>query len=94
MKIPNFLQSTYSLLVQTFPNGISEEYYWIILYLLYDYIADENLAIVMSVFTGKSLAVVSNDLYGVCQMTFDSKLLDEVKNKLNANGFEEWKKEE
>lgn len=91
MKIPDFLQSTYLLLVQTFPNGISVEEYWTILYLLYDHIADENLAIVMSVFTGKSLAVVSNDLYGVCQRSFDSKLLDEVKNKLNANDFEEWK---
>lgn len=94
MKIPDYLQSTYLLLVQTFPNGISEEYYWIVLYLLYDYIADENLAMVMSLLTGKSIAEVSNDLYGVCQMMLDSRLMNEVENKLNENGFEEWKKEE
>lgn len=91
--IPDFLQSTYLLLVQSFPNGISEEYYWAILYLLYDYIADENLAIVMSEFAGKSWTMVTNDLYGVCHMKFDQGLLDEVREKLDANGFEEWKRE-
>ena len=94
MEIPNFLQSAYVMLTRTFPDRVSEGYYWAILYLLYDYLADENLAIVMSAFSGKSSAEVANDVLGVCQMTFDSKLLEEVKNKLDANGFEEWKKEE
>lgn len=94
MEIPNFLQSTYTMLMQAFPDRVSEEYYWAILYLLYDYFADENLAIVMSAFWGKSSAEVANDILGVCQMKLDSKLLEEVKNKLDANGFEEWKKEE
>ena len=94
MKIPEYLQTTYQMLTQAFPDGIGEEYYWIILYLLYDYMADENLAIVMSVVTGKSLAMVSNDLYGVCQMKMDFRLLDEVKCKLDDSGFEEWKNEE
>lgn len=93
MTIPDYLQSTYLLLVQSFPNGISDEYYWAILYLLYDYVADENLAIVMSRFAGKSWAMVTNDLYGVCQMKFAPRLLDEVREKLDANGFEEWKRE-
>ena len=94
MEIPDYLQSTYLMLIRAFPNGINEELYWIVLYLLYDYIADENLSIVMSFFSGKSLATVSNDIYGVCQMKFDYKLLEEVKNKLDANGFDEWKKED
>lgn len=94
MKIPDYLQTTYQMLAQVFPDGISEKYYWIILFLLYDYMADENLAMVMSVVTGKSIAMVSNDLYGVCQMKLDSKILDEVKCKLDASGFEEWKNEE
>lgn len=93
MEIPDFLQPTYLMLARTFPKGISEEYYWIIMYLLYEYFADENLALVMAAFSGKSIAMVSNDLYGVNQMKFNSKLLDEVKNMLDANGFEEWKKE-
>ena len=92
-EIPDFLKPTYSMLARTFPKGISEEYYWIILYLLYEYFADENLALVMAAFSGKSIAMVSNDLYGIYQMKFDSKLLDEVKNMLDANGFEVWKKE-
>ena len=93
MDLPDYLQSTYLMLVKTFPKGINEKYYWIILYLLYEYFADENLALVMAAFSGKSIAMVSNDIYGVNQMKFDSKLLDEVKNMLEANGFEEWKKD-
>ena len=93
MNLPDYLQSTYLMLVKTFPKGINEKYYWIILYLLYEYFADENLALVMAAFSGKSIAMVSNDIYGVNQMKFDSKLLDEVKNMLEANGFEEWKKD-
>ena len=78
------------MLTQAFPDGISEEYYWIILYLLYNYMADENLTLVMSFFSGKSLAIVANDIYGVSQMKFDSELLEEVKCRLGANGFDEW----
>lgn len=92
-EIPDFLQPTYSMLVRTFPKGISEEYYWIILYLLYVHFADENLALVMAAFSGKSIAMVSNDLYGVNRMKFDSKLVKEVKNMLDANGFAEWKED-
>lgn len=93
MIVPDFLQPTYLMLEQAFPDGVSEKHYWIILYLLYDYMADENLAIVMSAFSGKSWEEVTNDLYGVCHMNFAPKLLEEVKMKLDANGFEEWKEE-
>lgn len=92
MRIPEFLKSTYIMLFETFPNGICEEYYWIILYLLYDYMADENLALVMSFFIDKPLGVIENDIYRVCKMEFDFELLDEIKSRLDKCGFEEWKK--
>lgn len=41
-------------------------------------------------FSGKPLAIVANDIYGVSQMKFDSELLEEVKCRLGANGFDEW----
>ena len=48
--LPDALKSTYDMLAESFPDGINEEQYWIILYLLYDDMSDENLAIVMSHF--------------------------------------------
>lgn len=92
MRIPEVLKSTYMMLYQVFPDGISEEYYWIVLYLLYDYMADENLAVVMSFFIDKPLEIIENDIYRVCQMQLDSELLDKIKSKLEQYGFEEWKK--
>lgn len=86
------LKSTYDLLSETFPEGISEEYYWIILYLLYNDMSDENLAIVMSDFVDKSIGIISNDIYRVCQMEFDSALLHEIENRLERHGFIDWKK--
>lgn len=86
------LKSTYDMLAESFPDGISEEQYWIILYLLYDDMSDENLAIVMSHFVNKSYAIISNDIYRACQMEFDSVLLDEIENRLEKHGFIDWKK--
>lgn len=91
MRIPEFLKSTYIMLIETFPDGICEEYYWVTLYLLYDYMADENLALVMSYFINKPLEIIMNDIYRVCKMEFDSKLTEEIKSRLDKCGFEEWK---
>lgn len=82
------------MLFEAFPNGVCEEEYWIILYLMYDYMSDENLALIMSFFINKPLGIIENDIYRVCQMKFDSNLLEKVKNRLDKCGFEEWKKEE
>ena len=48
------------MLFETFPNRICEEYYWVILYLLYEYMSDENLALVMSYFINKPLEIIVN----------------------------------
>lgn len=93
MKIPDFLKSTYIMLYQAFPNGVDEESYWALLHLLYDYMADENLALIMSAFVDGSLGVITNDIYKVHQMKFNKKVIKEVKRKLDKCGFEDWKKE-
>lgn len=93
MKIPDFLKSTYTMLYQAFPNGVDEESYCALLYLLYDYMADENLALIMSAFVDRSLGVITNDIYKVHQMKFNKKTIKEVKQKLDKCGFEDWKKE-
>jgi len=94
MRIPEFLKSTYIMLIEAFPNGICEEYYWVILYLLYDYISDRNLALVMSYLINKPSEIIMNDIYRVCQMEFNFKLIEEINGKLDKYGFEEWKKED
>lgn len=71
MKLPEALNSTYDMLLAAFSDGISEEYYWIVLYLLYDYMSDENLAIVMSNLVNKSVEIISNDIYKAYRMEFD-----------------------
>jgi len=93
MKIPDFLKSTYTMLYQAFPQGVEEESYWALLSLLYDYMADENLALIMSVFVDRPLGVITNDIYKVFQMKFNKKVIKEVKQKLDTCGFEDWKKE-
>lgn len=92
MRVPKFLESTYFMLHDAFPNGICEEDYWAILYLLYDNMADENLALVMSYILNKPLEIIMNDIYKVCRMKIDSELIEEVKSILDEYGFEEWKK--
>ncbi len=94
MKIPDYLKSTYTMLFQAFPNGVDEERYWAVLYLLYDYMADENLALIMSVFVERPLEVIANDIYKVCQLKLDKEVIKEVKRKLDTYGYEEWKIEE
>ena len=94
MQSSDILKSTQEMLVHTFPDGMSEECYWILLYLLYDYMADENLALVMSSFIKKPIGIIENDIYKVPQLQFDEKKVQEIKCKLDAQGFEEWKKEE
>lgn len=91
--IVRFLKSTYTMLYQAFPNEVDEESYWALLYLLYDYMSDENLALIMSAFVDRSLGVITNDIYKVHQMKFNKKAMEVVKRKLDQCGFEDWKKE-
>jgi len=81
------------MLYQAFPHGVDEESYWALLYLLYDYMADENLALIMSAFADRPMGVITNDIYKVCQMKLNKKVIIEVKRKLDTCGFEDWKKE-
>ena len=91
MRLPEALNSTYDMLLAAFSDGISDEYYWIVLYLLYDYMCDENLAIVMSNLVNKSVEIISNDIYKACRMEFDPDLLSEIENRLERYGFIDWK---
>lgn len=94
MRIPDYLKSTQAMLSQAFPDGIDEESYWALLYLLYNHICDENLALVLSTFVEKPWGVISNDIYKVNRLKIDEKIVQKVKAELDAYGFEEWKIED
>ena len=94
MKMPDFLKSTQEMVFQAFPNGVNEERYWVLIYLLYDYILDENLALVLSNVIDKPIEIITNDIYKINNLKLNEKAIQEVKCKLNIHGFEEWKKHE
>lgn len=93
MNIPNYLKSTYDMLKSTFPRGINQDEYWIVLYLLYNYMSDENLSYTMQYFINKPGYEVKNDIYRMVSMNLNQSLVFIVQEKLNSNGFQKWKLE-
>ena len=94
MFINSALKSTEKMLKKTFETGISEEEYYVLLFLLYDYMSDENLAIVMENLTKKSKWVIENDIAVSIKKDFSPEIIISIEDRLNANGFKEWKCEE
>ena len=94
MFINSALKSTEKMLKKTFETGISEEEYYVLLFLLYDYMSDENLAIVMENLTKKSKWVIENDIAVSINKDFSPEIINSIEDRLNANGFKEWKCEE
>ena len=82
------------MVFQAFPTGVNEECYWALIYLLYDYMTDENLALVLSNVVDKPIEVIANDIYKINNLILNENTIQEVKFKLNIHGFEEWKKHE
>ena len=88
--VPTHLKSTVDMIELAFPDGVNREQYFSLLHLLYDYMCDENLSIVMSYITGESTAVVTNDIYGVKQRAVNNDCILAVKDKLVKAGFASW----
>ena len=88
--VPDYLKKTVIMIQTAFPERVNKEQYFSLLYLLYDYMCDENLAIVMSYITGEKSATVTNDIWGVNQRTIESSYLLDTKNRLLKSGFASW----
>ena len=93
MSIADELKSTYIMLCNTFSSEMTEEEYYIILYLLYEHMCDENLSKVMAEFTHQSIWKIQNDIYKVCNMKFEDGSVREMEERLNQHGFGKWKEE-
>lgn len=88
--VPKHLKSTMVMIRTAFPNGVNREQYFSLLYLLYDYMCDENLANVMSYITGENIATITNDIWGINQRIIDSNCLSDTKDRLLKSGFASW----
>lgn len=88
--IPEYLKSTVDMIKTAFPDGINKGQYYSLLYLLYDYMCDENLSIVMSYISGKNIATVTNDIWGVSQRALDRNCLLDTKDRLLKADFALW----
>lgn len=87
---PAHLKSTVDMIESAFPDGVNREQYFSLLHLLYNYMCDENLSMVMSYITGESTGVITNDFYGVKQRAVDNDCILVVKDKLVKAGFASW----
>jgi len=95
VKVPKHLESTYRMISLAYPNGIDESKYLALIAVLYEYMSDRNLAEVISIFTGKKLEVVLNDIYR-SQFTDrpHNNEVESVKQELMYFGFEKWTEED
>ena len=88
--VPEHLKSTVDMIQTAFPNGVNREQYFSLLYPLYDYMCDENLAIVTSYIIEENTATITNDIWGIYQRTIDSDCLSATKDSLLKSEFALW----
>jgi hypothetical protein len=89
--IPAHLHTTWQLLQRAFPSGVDDGEYLPLLAILYPHMADENLAIVISEYTGRDVGVVLNDILAAGgSMNMASERAELVKQRLRGAGFDEW----
>ncbi len=92
-KVPMHLVSTFNMLKKAFPRGIDYTSYYPVVYFLYDYMSNRNLAEIMSYFVDKDSAVILNDVYSIGIITISESDKRAIELMLNEAGYEEWKKE-
>ena len=91
--LPSPLEKTYKMIVDAFPNGIEDSEYFPLLGCLYDFMCDENLAIVIAKFTKKDYSIVLNDVFRSSSTDKPSRdEIDGIKVKLSLFGFDDWAK--
>lgn len=92
--IPPHLASTVALLQRAFPEGIDDASYLHVIHVLYEYMADGNLAEVMSIVTGRDVGETLNDVWRSEADSYSPNGLDAVFARLVAAGFIAWAEEE
>ncbi len=93
-KIPEYLESTYRLLTCAYPDGIDNDTYKALLFLLYDHASDRHLAEVFAYVTDKEYYEIYNDALCISESRPVIKNLETIKQKLLQCGFDVWAKED
>jgi len=93
-KLPEYLESTYRMLISAFPDGIDETLYFSLLAVLNEEMSHKNIAHVISYFTGKNKGMVTNDIYKIYHASIDRNDTEKLKKHLSKHGYEEWLREE
>ena len=90
--VPSYLKTSFELLARAFPDGIRDDEYLPVLTMLYPHMCDENLAIVVSEFTGRDDWRVMNDVFGVGGRIANgaSDVDESVRKKLVDAGYDDW----
>ncbi|WP_426755275.1 hypothetical protein [Myxococcus sp. Y35] len=91
MNIPPHLMSSTNLIGRAFPDGVSEADYLPLLAVLYPHMADENLAEVVSLLTGRDRGVVLNNVYAAgAGLGLNPAAVAAVRTRLASAGLDEW----
>ncbi|MCL4249206.1 MAG: hypothetical protein KJ065_13750 [Anaerolineae bacterium] len=91
--IPDYLESTFNMLLCAFPNEVTDEQYWALLTILNETMSQRTLAHVVSILTQKHWFLVFNDVAGVgVDPPPAPDVIKRVENRLRACGYDEWPK--
>lgn len=92
--LPDYLVSTYNLLINSFPEGIEEKYYMPILAMLDEGLGFRNMAEIMSICTGRHYYLFLNESYGAWSYSKDNPDFKYVEKIFKQNGYDNWIKEQ
>jgi hypothetical protein len=89
--LPSYLTDTDRMLASAFPNGLDDDAYWPLLFLLYENMSDRSLARSIAHFTEKDYYRVLNYIYSVTTLqTLSTEAIERVKQQLIKHGYERW----
>jgi hypothetical protein len=95
IEIASHLKSTYELINRAFPDGIDTESYFPLLALLESEMSDRNLAETIAYYTKRDYSKILNDIYAVKSTSIPQcEVINKIKTRLLACGYEEWLNEE
>ena len=94
-QLPEYLNSTFLLLSKAFHKQLKQDEYEAVMRILYDHMSDRSLAKIISYFTKKDYSFVLNDVYRIgSEYVLKKNVYNEVLQKLETAGFNDWIKEE
>ena len=88
--LPSHLQATDALVSRAYPNGVDSETYELLLRVFYNYLCDENLAILAVHWSGKDLGITMNDVLAAGEICATQDL--SIPEPLLRAGFMDWTK--